>query len=274
MNNMKKESNVTIFNLTKFLFFLPMFFVLASHANAQSFSLFNNTLKTANLSTCYLRAEENQFTKQVTYNEVCNPRFVDYDSKGSQNVLNNFYQPQFNQPQVAPYYQTSYSYVQPVNYGYPNTINNNSYYNNSAYGGGYSPNTWNGYGNASNYLLSSFGGGYGGDSGSSLLNNNFNYGSYGYPNSVGHYTPSIYDRYYGYERQGIPQYGDGSGYNYGNSEPYFDPYNYGDFNSARITESGTFNDNEYWTATDMYNNSATICPNCSPYELGLFSQTY
>jgi hypothetical protein len=165
-------------------------------ASAASLSLFNNTLKDIVYPNCTVRPEYNQFMNQWTNNEVCNPKIVEVDTA-------NPYSLQQAQ-QVAP---TSY-YTAPVYYSGSNT---------------YYPNTWNGYGNASNYLLSSFGGGYGGDYGSNLRNLNYYYGGYSYPNSVINYTPTV-DEYF-------------------NSVPYYNQYSL--YSSPSNNFNYSYDDGDY-----------------------------
>jgi hypothetical protein len=80
------------------------------------------------------------------------------------------------------YLGTSPSYVQKTGVTYVN--NTNGFYTGN--NNGTSINTWNGYGNATNYLLGSFGGGIG---------YNGYYNNY-YPNSVYWYTPSVWTKYF------------------------------------------------------------------------------
>jgi hypothetical protein len=108
-----------------------IFLAYSSVASAQvaPLSLFGNTLKTVNQSTCYQRAEPNNFTNTVTYNEVCNPKFVDYNSGTSNSAPATYY------TTPAPYYTTSaptyYTTPAPAYYGQPTYMNSIPAYLNS-----------------------------------------------------------------------------------------------------------------------------------------------
>jgi hypothetical protein len=128
---MKESKNF----ITKLSLFVPIMFVLATStvlAQTAPLSLFGNTLKTSNQSTCYQRAETNPYTNTTTYNEVCNPKFVDYNSGTGSVAPTTYYTTQ------APYYTslptTYYTTPAPTYYYSQPTYNYGSSYGNSVQG--------------------------------------------------------------------------------------------------------------------------------------------
>lgn len=177
---MKIESKKLLNLISKLAVTMPvLFFILATSTQAQSFSIFNNTLKTRVIPNCSQRAEFNQFTNQVTYNEVCNPTIYDYNTGSNSNQqmpVQNYSYPTQN------YYQPTISYSAPSSY--VNTVPQYIMYNvNNMY------DSWNNTPSALSYYT-----------GSNIWypQNNYGYSDsrmfgayYGGPEGAGYY-----DRYY------------------------------------------------------------------------------
>lgn len=206
---------------------------------AQNLSLFNYDGANKVLPNCKLRKEFNYFMNQWTTNEVCDPQVIEV----KRSTISPYYAKQNSRTLDTGNSGNIYLGNTRNSFGYDAPAPQVTYYRGPALSNtGYSANTWNGYGSASNYLLGSFGGGIG------------SYGYYNnyYPNSLYSYLPSSSGYgYYDYDDYGYDTY---DTYGYADDGYSYDWYS--DSSVPLVYDGDTIYDS--WTG-----NSATYCEDCS-----------
>lgn len=188
-------NSVFVANFSFLSLILLAFPTISNAGPAQNLTLFGATLDNKIMPNCYLRKEYNYFMNQWTTNEICNPRILEVAPRNI--PLNNSNAGIERNIYLGP---TTANVYNNVNTPFVNgNLGNNTFNYRGFYTGNnnrFSPNTWNGFGSASNYLLGSFGGGIG----SNGYFNNY------YPNSVFSYLPTSFSARLSWYDDYIPTY--------------------------------------------------------------------